>query len=162
MEEKTEFKVEDMETADWCLEKIAEAENEIEKNNAYAEMQMQKIKDWNEDVNKEHKNTIDFMSSHLQRYLMEENVKSIKLINGNIGFRKQQDKWKIEDDAGLVQFLEDTELHDLVRVKKTPALSEMKKHLSVVGNQVVYEMTGEVIEGITIEEQPDKFTFKTK
>ena len=162
MNDNERFKIDDLETADWALTKIAEAENEIEKNKSYADMQRHKIDEWETDVNKEFENTISFMKSHLQLYLQTQDKKSIKLINGNIGFRKRQDKWHIPNSEELVKALESTELHDLIRVKKEPALSELKKHLTVVGDQVLYEKTGEVIEGIKIEKQEDSFNVKIK
>ncbi len=67
-DEKQGWKITNKETADWALSKIAEAENEIEKNDAYADMQMEKIKVFKEDSNKEYRNTIDFMTSQLQGY----------------------------------------------------------------------------------------------
>ena len=162
MNDNERFKIDDLETADWALTKIAEAENEIEKNKSYADMQRHKIDEWETDINKEFENTISFMKSHLQLYLQTQDKKSIKLINGNIGFRKRQDKWNIQNNEELVKALESTELHDLIRVKKEPALSELKKYLTVVGDQVLYEKTGEVIEGIKIEKQEDSFNVKIK
>lgn len=162
MNDNNRFQINDMETADWALNKIAEAENEIEKNKSYADMQRNKIDKWEKEVNSEYENTISFMKSHLQLYLQAQDKKSIKLINGNIGFRKRQDNWNIQNNEELVKVLESTELHDLIRVKKEPALSELKKHLTVVGDQVLYEKTGEVIEGIKIEKQEDSFNVKIK
>ena len=162
MNDNNRFQITDMETADWALTKIAEAENEIEKNKEYADMQRHKIDEWEKEVNSEYENTIDFMKSHLQLYLQTQDKKSIKLINGSIGFRKRQDKWHIPNSEELVKALESTELDDLINVTKKPKLAEMKKHLSVVGNQVVYERTGEKITGITIEPQEPIFNVKIK
>src|SRR5690625_58054 len=162
MNDDKRFQITDMETADWALSKIAEAENEFEKNKEYADMQRHKIDEWEKEVNSEYENTIDFMKSHLQLYLQTQDKKSIKLINGNIGFRKKQDKWNIQNNEELGKALESTKVHELIRVKKEPALSELKKHLTVVGDQVVYERTGEVIDGVTIEKQDDSFNVKIK
>lgn len=162
MNDDNRFQINDMEAADWALTKIAEAENEIEKNKKYADMQRHKIDEWETDVNKEYENTIDFMKSHLQLYLQTQDKKSIKLINGNIGFRKRQDKWHIPNEEELIKTLESTELDDLIKVTKKPKLAEIKKHLSVIGDQVIYEKTGEVIDGVTIEKQDDSFNVKIK
>ena len=162
MNDNNRFQINDMETADWALNKIAEAENEIEKNKAYADMQRHKIEQWEADVNKEYNNTVEHFKAHLQAYLTNEGVKSKKLINGNIGFRARQPKWEIHDKDGLVKELENTELHDLVRIKKEPALSEMKKQLTIVGDRVVYSKTGEFLEGIEIIEQEPSFNIKIK
>ena len=162
MNDNERFKIDDLETADWALTKIAEAENEIEKNKEYAEMQRHKIDEWEADVNKEYNNTVEHFKAHLQAYLTNEGVKSKKLINGNIGFRARQPKWEINDKDGLVKELENTELHDLVRIKKEPALSEMKKHLDIVNGKVIYSKTGEVLKNVTVEEQEPSFNVKTK
>ena len=157
-----EFKIDSLELADWALEKIAIAENEINKNSTYAQSQRDKINDWEADVNKAHINTIEHFKTHLQAYLINEGVKSKRLINGNIGFRSRQPKWSFVDEDELVKELEKTELHDLVRVKKEPALSEMKKHLDIVNGKVIYSKTGEVLKNVTVEEQEPNFNVKTK
>lgn len=162
MNDDNRFQINDRDSAEWALEKIALAEKELQEIKEHADKRRFKIDEYEKEASAEHENTISFMKSHLQLYLQTQDKKSIKLINGNIGFRKRQDKWNIQNNEELIKTLESTELHDLIRVKKEPALSELKKHLTVVGDQVLYEKTGEVIEGIKIEKQEDSFNVKIK
>ena len=57
----------------------------------------------------------------------------------------------------MIETLEKANLTDFIRVKKEPAKTDIKKAFDVVGDKVINPDTGEVIEGITIEAQEDKF-----
>lgn len=151
-----------MGAADSALEKIHAAQVEVDKNVAYAKMQREKIDQFEVEANKEHINTIDHFTAHLQNFLMNENKKKITLINGDVSFRNRQPKWSIADPQSTIAELEQSELHDLIRIKKEPALSEIKKHLSIVNGKVMYSKTGEVLKSIIVEEQQPSFSVKLK
>ncbi len=63
-----------------------------------------------------------------------------------------------EDEAKLIEWLKENN-KDLLRVKYEPDKNEIKKVYKVVGTNVVTE-DGELVEGITIEERPEKITIK--
>ena len=76
---------------------------------------------------------------------------------GKVTARKQQPKWHY-DEAKLIEWLKENN-KDLLRVKYEPDKNEIKRVYKVVGTNVVTE-DGEIVEGITIEERPEKITIK--
>jgi len=162
--EKESFAVTDDSKANWALRKIGQLNDQINDNNALAQSEIDKIEQWNKEVNVSAGNSIDYFQSLLAQYAADKKAedpkfKSLKLPNGNFGFRKRQPKWNYDNDK-VVQALERAEMTDLIRVKKEPAKADIKKAFSVNDGQVINPLTGEVIEGITIEEQPDRFNVK--
>jgi len=164
--EKESFAVTDDNKANWALRKIGQLNDQIDDNNALAQSEIDKIEQWNKEVNVSSSNSIDYFQSLLAQYAADKKAedpkfKSLKLPNGNFGFRKRQPKWNYDNEK-VVQALEKAEMNDLIRVKKEPAKADIKKAFAVNDGQVINPQTGEVIEGITIEEQADSFTLKVR
>ena len=159
--ESESFKVYDEQSANWALRKIKQMKDQIDNNNALAQAEIDKIEHWNNEVNKQAQESIDYFTSLLTSYALNKRAedpkfKSLKLPNGRIGFRKSQPKWVYDNDK-VIETLEKANLTDFIRVKKEPAKTDIKKAFDVVGDKVINPDTGEVIEGITIEAQEDKF-----
>lgn len=159
--EKESFAVKDDSAANWALRKISQLNDQIEKNNALAQSEIDKIERWNQTENEQAQNSIDYFQGLLAEYAMQKKkddpkFKSLKLPNGRFGFRKRQPKWSYDDDA-VLQALEQAELYDFIRVKKAPSEKDIKKAFDVVGDKVINPDTGEVIDGITVVEQNDSF-----
>ena len=158
----SDFKITDMSTAEWAMRKIKESENEIEKLEAHAKSEKERIDNWLKEASETHKNTIEHFTNHLRFYLETENKKSIKLINGTLSKRKRQPKWELEDKETLVKQLENKGLQELIRIKKEPDLSEIKKAFDVVEGKAINTETGEIIEGINVIEQEDSFSVRVE
>lgn len=159
--EKESFIVKDDQEANWALRKIKSMNDQIERNNTLAQAEIDKIEHWNQSENKKHQDSIDYFQSLLAQYaaVKRENdpkFKTLKLPNGAFSFRKRQPKWNYEEDI-VVKALEDANLTDFIRVKKFPSKADIKKAFEVSGGHVVNPDSGEIIEGITIEEQPEIF-----
>ena len=155
------FVVDDENKANWALRKIKQYKDKIEQNNALAQAEIDKIEQWLTEVNEQAQSSIDYFQSLLVEYAIKKreedhNFKTLKLPNGRIGFRKSQPKWVYDNDK-VIETLEKANLTDFIRVKKEPSKADIKKAFDVVGDKVINPDTGEVIEGITIEAQEDKF-----
>ena len=160
------FTITDESSANWALRKIKQMNDTIESNNALAQAEIDKIEQWQNEVNEQAQSSIDYFQSLLAQYAIKKReedpkFKSLKLPNGRIGFRKSQDKWVYDNDK-LIESLEKAELKDFIRVKKEPSKKDIKKAFEVVDGKVVNPDTGEVIEGITVENQADKFNVAVK
>lgn len=155
------FVVDDENKANWALRKIRQMKDRIDNNNALAQAEIDKIEHWNNEVNKQAQESIDYFTSLLTSYALNKKAedpkfKSLKLPNGRIGFRKSQPKWVYDNDK-VIETLEKANLSDFIRVTKAPSKADIKKAFEIVGDKVVNPDTGEVIEGIEIEPQDDKF-----
>lgn len=158
------FKVTDDSSANWALRKIKQHQEQIKENNALAQAEIDKIEAWNQQENDKAQQSIDYFQGLLAKYAMDKReqdpkFKSLKLPNGNIGFRKKPKKWNYQDDV-LLETLKQNQLTDFIRVKEQPDKSQIKKAFEVVGDKVINPETGEVLEGITVEDQEEDFSVK--
>lgn len=156
------FTIEDESQANWALRKIKQLQDEKEKNVSLANAEIEKIEEWLNATNDQVQQSIDYFQSLLAEYAMEQRkndpkFKSLKLPNGRIGFRKQQPKWEYDNEK-VIEALKASERDDLIRVKEEPDKSAIKKAFKVAENKVINPDTGEVVEGITIEQREDAFS----
>jgi len=155
------FTVDTDEKANWSLRKIKQFQQQKEANNKLAVDEVEKIEAWNKAENDKAQQRIDYFQGLLAYYALgkrnaDPKFKTLKLPNGAIKFTKQQPKWHLDNDA-VLKTLKESEQLDLIKVVESPKLADIKKTFKVQGNQVVNPSTGEIVEGITIEEREDKF-----
>ena len=100
----------------------------------------------------------EHLSALLQMYaetqLEGKKKRSISLPNGKFGFRKSPAKFQ-RDEATLLEYAE-KELPDCVKIKKSVDWANLKKDCTVDGDHLISQ-DGEIIPGVTVEQQPDKF-----
>jgi len=159
--EREAFTIQDDQAANWALRKIGQMQKQIEDNNALAVAEIDKIEAWNKQENQKSQDGIDYFQGLLSYYALKKKeedpkFKTLKLPNGKLSFRKQQPKWNYDDEA-VVQALKQAKLDDFIQVKESPKKADIKKAFSVAGDKVVNPDTGEIVEGITVEEREDKF-----
>ena len=117
------------------------------------------------------RNEIVFAEELLRRFAVDnlpEGKKSINLPSGKLAFRAQPPKFFFDDkevsgnDPRLIDFCKGN-APELVKTKVTETAdwAEMKKRLIVNGEQVCFADTGEILEGVRVQEFPDKFTVAT-
>lgn len=162
--EDERFTVDDDQKANWVLRKIKQLQDEIKRNNDLADAEIHKIEKWREQENEKANNSIEYFQGLLAEYAMNKrkkdpDLKTINLPNGRFGFRKRQPKWKYDNDK-VIQSLKQSNMTDLIRVKEEPNKAEIKKRFEVIGDKVVNAETGEIIEGITVEEQSETFNVR--
>jgi len=155
------FTVDTDEKANWSLRKIKKFQQQKEANNKLAVDEVEKIEAWNKAENDKAQQSIDYFQGLLAYYALgkreaDPKFKKLELPNGKIKFTKQQPKWHLDNDA-VLKTLKESEQLDLIKVVESPKLADIKKTFKVQGNQVVNPSTGEIVEGITIEEREDKF-----
>lgn len=158
------FKIDDDQTANWALRKIKQYQEKQKANNELAQAEIEKIESWNKQENEKAQQSIDYFQSLLAQYAMKKReedpkFKSQKLPNGYIGFRKKQPKWNYQEDV-LLETLKKNQLTDFIKIKEQLDKSSIKKAFDVVNGKVINPDTGEVIEGITVEEQGEDFTVR--
>lgn len=165
-EQETGFEITDESGANWALRKIKEAKDKQVENTLLAEKEIATIEMWLDQQNKKLADDIEFFQSHLATYAhrqREENpkFKSKKLPYGTLRFKKQQPAYKYDDDA-LVEYLKKQDKTDLINVKYTPKKAEIKKLFVAHEGKLINPETGEFVDGVTIEERPEKFEVVTE
>lgn len=159
--EKDSFKVDDDSKANWALRKIKQAQEKQEKASSLAVEEQEKIEAWYQSEKEKAQREIDFFQGLLAQYAFEKRkqdpkFKSQTLPNGRIKFQKKQAQIKYKD-KDIIDYLEKNEKEDLIKVKKEPAKSEIKKAFTIRGNKMIDPDTGEVVDCVTVELPEDEF-----
>lgn len=170
-EAREKFVVNDDNKACWVFKKIKQLQEEIQQKKDLAESQHQQISDWLKKETEQRQNSIEYFESLLREYgykLKEKDskLKTHSLPFGDLKFRKQQPEWKYEDDKLLESVKEIWGGESgLIKVKETVNKALLKKHNDIAitdDGRLVLPATGEVIEGVTVTERPEKFEIKVK
>ena len=163
--DQDELIIKDTRQAEYFLKKVKELQREkeeIEQTAQFAiEEYQKKVEKWKKQKLSPIENTIEYFSNLLDsfaRYKLEgSSKKSLKLIEGTIGYRSQAPKYNYEDEKALVEFLEKN-APDFLRYKKEPDKSQLKKQAEVVDGKLYID--DKLVEGITVEERGDAFYVK--
>lgn len=160
-QEKKRFRIENLEAANWAFRKLAAIERKKKEVQELAQKEIERIKAWEQQEISSLDNSKEFFEGLLKEYFAREREKDpkfkISTPYGKVSARKQQPKWHY-DEAKLIEWLKENN-KDLLRVKYEPDKNEIKKVYKVVGTNVVTE-DGEIVEGITVEEMPEKIEIK--
>lgn len=163
--------------AEETLEKIAELEKVIRGNEqkrdaliAHYQEKIQSAETICDRDSAQARVEIALLTEQLKRYAennLEGNKKSIALPSGKLAFRKQPTRFFFDDmkeanstDARLVAFAK-ASAPEFVKTTEYIAWNELKPKLTIDGEDVYYAETGELINGLHAQVQPDKFTVTT-
>lgn len=153
--------------ADYNIKKIKEIQKDIDAAKAYAAESIksytEKVSLWLESYIKQPEASKEFMLDLLRDYakekLKDSKKKSLKLIEGTIGFKKQQDKFEYNEEE-LIPFLESNELKDFLNEKVTISVDKrsLKAECSIRDGELYYNDIK--LSGVTVTSQEDKFEIK--
>lgn len=157
--ESDRFVIDDDGKADWAVRKIREAEAEIIQWRSY-------YKDALEKIEKRQQSRIEYLKAMLAAYFdtvphhETKTQASYQLPSGKLVLKVGGPKFTT-DDAVLAAWLKENNMTDLIKteIKEKPMWGELKKNVLVNGENVVTE-DGEIVPGVTVEEQPPVFEIK--
>ena len=163
-EKQDEFVIDDDHKANWAFKKIRQMKKKVAEKEEFAQKEIDEIKKWLEEETGKLEDSIEYFESMLTEYAMkmkekDKDLKTHKLPAGNLQFRKRRPKWNYDNEA-LMDYLEESGKEDLIRVKRSPDKRRLKKKVKVAGNKVVDAETGEIIEGIEVQERGESFKVK--
>lgn len=155
------FKIEDKTQAQWALRKIKALKSKVSETEELANMEIERIKAWQEKETKSDLDSIEYFEGLLLQYMMKERevdpkVKTIKLPSGKLKFKKQQPEY-VRDEKELIQWAKENEKFELLKVKESFDWATLKKNIAVSDGKAIDSETGEVIEAITVVDREDKF-----
>ncbi|NMA64749.1 MAG: hypothetical protein GX957_00710 [Clostridiaceae bacterium] len=161
-EQKERFKVEDLQSADWCLRKIRAGEQKKKEMQEFANAEIERILMWLKNETAKIDDSQEFFKGLLSEYLYGQRKVDpkfkISTPNGTVSTRKQQPKWTY-DDKRILESLKQSGRNEFIRIKEEVNKSELKKAVQVVDGQAVTK-DGEIIEGITIADQGETVVVK--
>lgn len=164
--ERERFRIETVDQVNWALRKLFAIEMKWSEIEQLAQAEIDRIQAWKDRELKKLQDNADFFDNLLNDYAQRQraadpNWKRISTPYGVVRLRKQPPKW-IYDDAKLLESLKSSGLTDLIRVKEEPDKATLKKRAVVQDGQVIDPETGSIIEGVTVEEQPEKLELEVE
>ncbi|MGB9813498.1 MAG: host-nuclease inhibitor Gam family protein [Thermovenabulum sp.] len=154
------FKITNLEQANWALRKIRAFKAKAREINSLAEAEIERIKSWQDSELKKIESSIKFFEMLLEEYhrsriVQNPKEKTITTPYGKMQIKKILPKWNYDDNK-LLEWLKKNK-PEFIRIKEEPNKQELKKVLKVDNLVAIDPDTGEVVEGITIEPETDKF-----
>lgn len=164
------FVVDDDKKADWALEKIKELKEEQEEKRQLAQERMEPLEEkiatierWRNLQIEQIQSSIDYFEGLLTEYAMQKkeddpDLKTHSLPFGKLKFRKRRPKWNYDNEE-LLNSIRESGFDELLRIKESVDKRKLKKddRLEVHGDKLINTETGEVIEGVRIQERGEKF-----
>ena len=159
--------------ADWCLDKIRKAREQQERNaetaKAILERKKAEVEEWLAEQNAEAESTVLRMQAMLEPYIQEKlresKKKSLKLPSGSAGYRSVAPtfQWngkkidtKVKNENQFCAAVGNLD-YKLVDVRYIVRWDEQKKRLVVADNGTVCTDDGQIIDGLTAVQHPDRF-----
>lgn len=164
LHEASEEGIKDPKQADYFVKKVKELEAYKEATNETARQAIEDYKDkverWRQQEVESLERSIEYFSELLQSFARQQlegsSKKSLKLIEGTVGFKAQPPKIEY-DDKVLVEFLEKNK-PEYVRYTPAPKKDELKKKAEIKDGRLFLD--GKPVEGVIAEEREDKFYVK--
>ena len=153
------WEIRDDKAAEWAVEQIRNAQADTLRWQGHFARQLEAIRKANQE-------TIDYMTAQLERYFdtLPHKVTKTQESYGLPGaklVRKLRAPAYVVDDARLVQHLKVT-APELVDVVEKPRWGEYKKRCELRDGELVDKETGELVEGVTVEEREAVFSVEVK
>ena len=153
------FVIDDDGKANWAVQKIKEAQAEIENWKQYYSGALKKIE-------RRQQGRISYLTYLLRKYFesvphkVTKTQASYQLPSGNLVLKHPGPKYET-DDAALLDWLKSNQMTDFIKVKtkEKPMWGELKKTVTISGENVVTE-DGEIVPGVTVSQPEDTFDIK--
>lgn len=157
-----EFNITDDKTADWAVRKIAEEEAEYERIKTLACEQIDEITKKVETAKKRFENSTEYLRGKLAEYFrsvphkVTKTTEKYALLSGTLTLKKAVKKLK-HDAEKLTEWLAANGYTDFIKIEQSPRWGDFKKLLDCSGEVAMIAETGEVVEGVILEDAPEEF-----
>ena len=154
------FVVTDDMSADWCIRKIREEDEQLAKLTEWYERQKKLAQE-------QHDARVSYFTGLLEYYFETVPSRETKtqykysLPSGDMILSKERDDYKAVDEEKLLSWCL-TNAPDLVKTVAKPMWAEIKKRLSDVEGMIVDKETGLFVDGVQIETKPEEFKVKVR
>jgi|SRR5690625_667599 len=165
-EQTQRFKVTDVNSLNWALRKMAAIDAKIKEVNGLADAEIERIENYRKQELSSLQQSQDFFQGLIGEYALKRReedpkFKSEKTPYGRITWTKKQPKWIYSDDE-IIAYLEENKRNDLLRIKKEPVKTEIKKLFRVNDDGRVFDEDGQEVPGISVETIPDELKVKVE
>ncbi len=159
-----EFRITDDGCAEWALRKIKVEKDEYDRIERLANEMIQKAQEALEKARRRYDQNTSFLTYKLSEFfdgvphrVSKTGAKeTYRLLSGQLVLKRGGAELK-PDDSKLVEWLKQSGHNDMIKTEEKPTWGDFKKKLNVIGTTVVYEETGELVDGITVVDKPNTF-----
>lgn len=155
-QEKETFKINDLESANWCFKKIKILKKELFEKEFFAQNEIEKMKNYIKNEKEIIESSIQYFENLIKMYVeerLEENPKfKLSLPEGTASFGKEQIKIHYDDDQ-MLEFVKNNKMDNFITKNITEKLNkkEFNNFLKVTEDGQVVTEDGEIIENAYIE-----------
>lgn len=167
LEIKEMWKITNDDEAEWIIDKCNEELIESARFKLSLENKIKVLQEKMQKAEDEEKSVIEKRNSYLVEYFESiddkfkkktKTMEKYRLPSGEIVKKYPSPEYK-RDSNKLLDWIKSNKL-DYVEVKESPKWSELKKVTTVMSGQVVFNDTGEIVEGVELIERPPVIEFK--
>jgi len=144
------FRIDSPEKASWAMRKYRALAQKRAGYVALAESEKERIAAWEQRVTASVDSQLEFYSSHLEAYAMQQRtrgIKSLEFPDGAIKTRQTGPTFEV-DKSTFLRWAEDNKMEGLIRYSMTPDLTAIKTHIVPDGGSAILTETGEVVPGL--------------
>ena len=162
--EAIEFTIDSDEMAEWALKKVLAAKKEKERLTALVNAERENLDRAQEDIDARYENETSYLLFKLGEYFKTVEHKETKtqesyqLLSGKLVFKKPTQKLEQQEEALLEWCKENAP--EYVKTKQSVEWGQIKKLMKVVGESVIYDATGEIVQGVAVAEVAGVFDVK--
>lgn len=160
---ETEFSIDSDEVAEWALKKVLAAKREKERLTALIDVERASLDRKQEEIDKRYENETSYLLFKLSEYFKtvehkdSKTQESYQLLSGKLVYKKPQQKLEQQED--LLEWCKEN-APEYVRTEQKVEWGQIKKCMKVVGEQVIYDCTGEIVQGVAVTETAGTFDVK--
>jgi phage host-nuclease inhibitor protein Gam len=165
--EERRFFIRDEHMAEWAVRKIAQERRELKRVQDMCQAETRRYEEFRLQAEADQQRRESYLTALLDDYMRSVPTKQTKtqetvsLPSGRL-VRKFPSPDYRRDDKELVKWLEDMGKADMVRVKKEADWAALKTQVTISGNDVVYDETGEIVPGVKVAMKPARFAVETR
>ncbi|PEZ41342.1 host-nuclease inhibitor Gam family protein [Bacillus thuringiensis] len=161
-----QFEISDLEGLNWAFRKISALKAQEKQVTTLANVERDRITQWEQNELKPIHNSISFFETHIRRYHMEQlavdpKQKTISTPYGKSKTRKSSEAPEQKDKAQVLQYAIENELDDCLKTEVKWA--DFKKKLKIVeisGEKVIVDEDGQIVPGVTIK--PESISYSVE
>lgn len=161
--EEEKWTIDNDEKAEWALKKIREETEEHDRLMKLAAAEQEKLTARIAEINKAYEDGTSWLKYQLSQYFETVPHKTTKttekyaLLSGTLVRKKGGIEYK-RDDGAVLTWLNENRLDQFIKTKLDVDWKELKTRTSITEDgMVVFDDTGEIIDGIKAEQKPDTF-----
>ncbi|PQZ54637.1 MULTISPECIES: host-nuclease inhibitor Gam family protein [Bacillus] len=161
-----QFEIKDINQLNWAFRKISALKAQEKQVTTLANVERERITEWEQSELKPIHNSVSFFEGHIQRYHAEQlaedpKQKTISTPYGKSKTRKSKETPDKGDEALLLDYVIQNDLAEFI--KNSVKWADLKKSLKIVevsGEKVVIDDTGQIVPGVTVK--PESITYSVE